>query len=126
MERSELELGVENASKAKQLPEPTGFKLLCALPEIETTYGDTGIIKADNVRRVEELTTAVLFVMAMGPDAYKDTSRFPSGPYCRVGDFVLTRPYSGTRVRIHGKEFRLINDDAVEAVVEDPRGLSRA
>lgn len=111
---------------AKQLPDPQGFKLLCALPEIEETFGDTGILKSDSTRGVEELTTVVLFVLKMGPDAYKDPVKFPSGPYCKVGDFVLMRPYSGTRVKIHGKEFRLCNDDAIEAVVEDPRGLSRA
>ena len=111
---------------AKQLPDPQGFKLLCALPEIEETFGDTGILKSDSTRGVEELTTVVLFVLKMGPDAYKDPVKFPSGPYCKVGDFVLMRPYSGTRVKIHGKEFRLVNDDSIEAVVEDPRGLSRA
>jgi len=111
---------------AKQLPDPQGFKLLCALPEIEETFGNTGILKSDSTRGVEELTTVVLFVLKMGPDAYKDPVKFPSGPYCKVGDFVLMRPYSGTRVKIHGKEFRLCNDDAIEAVVEDPRGLSRA
>ena len=47
-------------------------------------------------------------------------------PWCKVGDFVLTRPYSGTRVVIHGREFRIINDDSVEAVVDDPRGIRRA
>jgi co-chaperonin GroES (HSP10) len=128
-----LEFGPTNAPpvyeaerKAKQLPEPTGFKLLCALPEVEETYGDTSIIKADTTRTTEELTTVVLFVAKIGPDAYKDKERFPSGPYCKEGDFVLVRPYSGTRVKIHGREWRLINDDAVEAVVEDPRGLMRA
>lgn len=68
----------------------------------------------------------VLFVVKLGEEAYKDESRFPTGPWCKVGDFVLTRPYSGTRVVIHGREFRIINDDSVEAVVDDPRGIRRA
>jgi co-chaperonin GroES (HSP10) len=67
----------------------------------------------------------VLFVVKVGPDAYADKSRFPSGPSCKAGDFVLVRPNSGTRVKIHGQEMRIINDDSVEAVVEDPRGISR-
>lgn len=68
----------------------------------------------------------VVQVIDMGPDAYKDEARFPNGPYCKIGDYVLIRAYSGTRFRIHGKElFRVINDDSVEAVVEDPTGYSR-
>jgi co-chaperonin GroES (HSP10) len=74
----------------------------------------------------EEVLTPVLFVVKMGPDCYKDEKRFPSGPSCKKGDFVVVRPNSGTRLKIHGREFRLINDDSVEAVVEDPRGITRA
>jgi co-chaperonin GroES (HSP10) len=74
----------------------------------------------------EEVLSPVLFVVKLGPDAYKDEKRFPSGPSCKVGDFVLVRPNTGTRIKIHGKEFRIINDDSVEAVVQDPRGISRA
>jgi len=68
----------------------------------------------------------VLFVVAMGPDCYGDKDRFPTGPWCKVGDFVLVRPNAGTRVEIHGTEMRVINDDSVEAVVLDPRGIRRA
>ena len=111
--------------KAKQLPDPSGYRILCGIPEIEDSY-DNGLIKADSTVRYEELLTTVLFVMKMGPDCYKDTDRFPSGPWCKEGDFILVRPHAGTRVKIHGQEFRIINDDAVEGVVEDPRGISRA
>jgi co-chaperonin GroES (HSP10) len=68
----------------------------------------------------------VLLVLKIGPDAYKDPTRFPSGPWCKEGDFIVTRPMAGSRVKIHGREFRIINDDSVEGVVEDPRGISRA
>ncbi len=115
----------EQAEKAKLLPEPKGFKILCAVPQVEEEF-DGGIIKADDTKRVEEQTTVVLFVVKLGDLAYKDKDRFPTGPWCKEGDFVLTRPYSGTRVVIHGREFRIINDDTVEAVVEDPRGIRRA
>ena len=111
--------------KAKQVPDPSGYRILCGIPEIEGTY-DSGILKADTVVKYEELLTTVLFVMKMGPDCYKDTTRFPSGPWCKEGDFILVRPHAGTRVKIHGREFRIINDDSVEGVVEDPRGISRA
>jgi len=111
--------------KAKQLPDPSGYRILCAIPEIEDSY-DNGLIKADATVKFEELLTTVLFVIKMGPDCYKDEARFPSGPWCKQGDFILVRPHAGTRVKIHGREFRIINDDAVEGVVEDPRGISRA
>lgn len=110
--------------KAKQLPDPSGYRILCFVPEIEDQF-DSGIVKADITRQHEELLTTVLFVAKMGPDCYKDPARFPSGPWCKEGDFVLVRPHAGTRLKIHGREMRLINDDSVEGVVEDPRGVSR-
>jgi co-chaperonin GroES (HSP10) len=115
----------EEAAKAKLLPEPKGYRLLCAVPHVEEEF-EGGIIKADNTIRAEEQTTVVLFVIKMGDLCYADKERFPTGPWCKEGDFVLTRPYSGTRVVIHGREFRIINDDTVEAVVQDPRGIRRA
>lgn len=111
--------------KAKQLPEPKTYHLLCALPEVsEETEG--GILKSSQTIHYEEVLSPVLFVMAMGPDAYGDEKRFPHGPSCKVGDFVLVRPNTGTRIKIHGREFRIITDDSVEATVDDPRGIRRA
>ena len=104
-----VNLEATNEEKARQLPKPSGYRILCAIPEIH----------------YEELLTTVLFVIELGPDCYKDASRFPSGPWCKKGDFVLVRPNAGTRVVIHGREFRLINDDSVEAVVDEPRGIRR-
>lgn len=122
-----IEETLETASrKAKQIPAPVGYHLLCMVPKIEDTYGDSRIIKADESVRVEEQTTMVLFVADVGPDAYKDEKRFPSGPWCKKGDFIIVRAYAGTRIKIHGTEWRIINDDSVEAVVEDPRGVGRA
>jgi co-chaperonin GroES (HSP10) len=110
--------------KAKQLPTPSGYRILCAIPEQDKEF-ESGIIKADETIMIEETLTTVLFVVAMGPDCYKDQSRFPTGPYCKVGDFILIRPNAGTRLVIHGKEFRMINDDSVEGTVDDPRGIRR-
>jgi len=111
-------------SKPTQLPEPSGYKLLIALPEVdEKTEG--GIIKAQATRQLEEVGSIVGFVMKLGPDAYQDKSKFPNGPYCKEGDFILMRSYSGTRFNIHDREFRLINDDSVEAIVDDPRGIRK-
>lgn len=111
--------------KAKQLPDPSGYRILCAVPDVEDQFA-SGLFKADVTKQFEELTTPVLFVLKVGPDAYKDKKRFPSGPWCKEGDFIITRPMAGSRIKIHGREFRMINDDAVEGVVEDPRGITRA
>jgi co-chaperonin GroES (HSP10) len=111
--------------KAKQLPEPATFHILCVLPDINEEY-ESGLVKANQTVHYEEVLSPVLFVVKLGPDAYKDEKRFPSGPSCKVGDFVLVRPNTGTRIKIHGKEFRMINDDSVEGVVQDPRGITRA
>lgn len=111
--------------KAKQLPDPVRFQILTVLPEIDDEY-ESGLAKAKSTIHYEEVLSPVLFVVKLGPDAYKDPTRFPSGPSCKVGDFVIVRPNTGTRLKIHGKEFRIINDDSVEAVVQDPRGISRA
>lgn len=113
-----------NEEKAKQLPKPTGYRILCAVPEQEKEY-ESGIIKADLTIHNEELLTTVLFVVELGQDCYKDEKRFPNGAWCKPGDFVLVRPHAGTRLVIHGKEFRIINDDSVEGTVEDPRGIKR-
>jgi co-chaperonin GroES (HSP10) len=114
--------------KATMLPEPTGWKLLCAVPEVSDKIDgtDLDLVKPTSLLRQEEHATTVLFVLKVGPEAYKDTKKFPTGAWCQKGDFVLVRTYSGTRFKIFGKEFRLINDDQVDAVVQDPRGLTRA
>jgi co-chaperonin GroES (HSP10) len=110
---------------ASKLPQPQGYKILIGVPEIsDKTEG--GVFMPDGLKSAEETASIIGFVMKLGPDAYNDENKFPKGAYCKEGDFVIFRSYSGTRFKIHGKEFRLINDDTVEAVVEDPRGYSRA
>ena len=119
-----IEAEVGDKEKASQIPIPTGYHILCAIPEMEKEY-ESGLVKADETVRMEEVLTTVLFVVSLGPDAYKDETKFPSGAWCKQGDFILVRPNSGSRLVIHGKEFRLINDDTVEAVVTEPRGIRR-
>tara|TARA_R100000808_G_C2147233_1_gene155165 strand:+ start:1736 stop:2134 length:399 start_codon:yes stop_codon:yes gene_type:complete len=116
---------VDEEDRASQLPEPSGFRLLIALPGVEETT-EGGLYIPDERRDAESVASIVGFVLKAGPDAYADKSRFPNGPWCKEGDWIVMRAYSGTRLRIHGKEFRVINDDSVEAVVQDPRGVVRA
>jgi co-chaperonin GroES (HSP10) len=121
-------LSKSDEDKAKQLPDPSTYYMLTVVPEAMEEYADSdvGIVKSSQSMHYEEVLTPVLFVAKMGPDCFKDATRFPSGPSCKVGDFVIVRPNSGTRLKIHGREFRLIADTSVEAVVQDPRGISRA
>ena len=110
---------------ATQLPVPTGYRILVALPEVEEKT-EAGLYITDERRDAETVASVVGFVMKIGPDAYRDEKRFPTGPWCKEGDWIVMRAYSGTRIRICGKEFRIINADSVESVVEDPRGVVRA
>lgn len=119
-------LNKDTDQKAKQLPDPRTFHILCVVPEAMEEYSESSLIKASQTMHYEEVLTPVLFVVKLGPDAYADKTRFPSGPSCKEGDFIIVRPNSGTRMKIHGREFRILNDDSVEAVVEDPRGITRA
>jgi co-chaperonin GroES (HSP10) len=119
-----LVLNKKSEEKATQLPKPSGYRMLCAIPEAEKEF-DSGLAKSDETMRIEETLTTVLFVVDLGPDCYVDKAKFPTGPWCKKGDFILVRPHAGTRLVIHGKEFRIINDDSVEGVVSDPRGIRR-
>jgi co-chaperonin GroES (HSP10) len=114
--------------KAAQLPEPKGWNMLCAVPNSEEYELDSGLklVKADATKKAEETSTVVLFVVKQGDLCYKDENKFPTGAWCNEGDFVLVRAYAGTRFKIHGREFRMINDDTVIGTVQDPRGYERA
>jgi co-chaperonin GroES (HSP10) len=116
---------IEDEDLKARLPLPSGYRLLIAIPEVnEKTEG--GVFMPEQLKKAEETASIVGFVVKAGPEAYGDVNKFPNGPWCKEGDFVIFRSYSGTRFKVLGKEFRLINDDTVEAVVEDPRGYSRA
>lgn len=108
-----------------QLPKPVGYRLLIVLPKVEETY-DSGLVKADQTKHAEQVLSMMGAVIDMGDQAYSDKDRFPTGPWCNVGDFVMFRPNSGTRFKVNGNEYRLLNDDSIEAVVPDPRGVTRA
>jgi co-chaperonin GroES (HSP10) len=108
-----------------QLPRPVGYKLLIALPKVEETY-ESGLLKADRTIQQEHILSMVGLVLDMGEQAYKDPDRYPTGPWCEVGNYVLFRSNSGTRFRVNGVEYRFLNDDSIDGVVADPRGITRA
>lgn len=112
-------------STARKIPEPSGYKLLIKPLEVKEKT-ESGIYMPDSLKNAEQTASVIGFVVKVGLDAYKDPEKFPNGPYCKECDFVIFRSYSGTRFKVDKQEFRLINDDTVEAVVDDPRGYTRA
>jgi co-chaperonin GroES (HSP10) len=119
----------EDAAEAEleaSIPKPVGYRVLIALPNVEDTFGESGLVKAESTRREEYILSTVGSVLDMGKEAYSDKERFPTGPWCKVGDHVMFRANTGTRFKVGGQEFRLMNDDSIEAVVDDPRAVSRA
>jgi co-chaperonin GroES (HSP10) len=121
----QLEVQLTEEEVEAQLPRPVGYMILVALPKVEEAY-DSGIIKADRTRHEEYILSSMGAVIDMGEEAYADKERYPNGPWCKVGDFVMFRPNTGTRFKVNGAEYRLMNDDSVQAVVADPRGIVRA
>jgi len=112
-----------------QLPEPKGYRILIAIPKKDETFKDSKILIAETERKKEEIASIVGLVVKLGPQAYQDPEKFPEGPWCKEGDFIIMKSYSGTRFKVTSdagdQEFRLINDDTVEAVVADPRVVTR-
>jgi co-chaperonin GroES (HSP10) len=108
-----------------QLPKPVGYKILIALPKVEEKF-ESGLLKADRTIQQEHILSMVGLVLDMGEQAYKDPDRYPTGPWCKVGDYVLFRSNSGTRFKVDGVEYRFLNDDSIDGVVADPRGITRA
>lgn len=113
------------ADVVKKLPEPKGYRVLLAMPVVEEKTAG-GIFMPEKLRDEEQTASILGRVMKLGPEAYKDPDKFPTGPWCAVGDWVVFRSYSGTRFSVDGHELRLINDDTIEAVVANPKGYGRA
>jgi len=109
-----------------QLPKPVGYRVLVALPQQQDTYDGSNILKTDTVKRHDHIMSIMGLVMDMGEQAYGDKERFPTGAWCKQGDYVMFRANTGTRFTVNGLEYRLMNDDSVEAVVADPAGIKRA
>ena len=141
MKMSEIKVTEENPQSAKiytydpnmsddelevQLPKPVGYRVLVAMPEVEKTFDGTNVLKTDAVMHNEHIMSIIGMVLDMGDQAYNDKERFPDGPWCKTGDYVMFRANTGTRFKVAGVEYRLMNDDSIEAVVADPRGVSRA
>ena len=105
---------------------PVGYRVLIALPQVKETFDDTDLVKSSQTLHEEHVMSIIGLVVDMGSQAYADKDRFPTGAWCKVGDYVMFRANSGTRFRVADTEYRLMNDDSIEAVVKNPYGISRA
>lgn len=117
---------LSDAEIEARLPVPAGYRVLIALPDIEETYQNSSIVKLAKDVNKDYILSIMGIVVDMGPTAYADEERFPTGPWCKVGDYVLFRMNSGTRIKVDGKEYRVMNDDSIEAIIPDPRGVTAA
>jgi co-chaperonin GroES (HSP10) len=125
MTMTDVDKEVTEEELENQLPTPVGYRVLVAMPEVEDTYGESGIIKSSKEVQMDTVMSTIGLVLDMGSQAYSDKDRFPTGPWCKQGDYVMFRMNTGTRFKVNGVEYRLMNDDSIEAVVSDPRGVTR-
>ena len=105
-----------------KLPKPTGWRLL-VLPFKMEEKTKGGIVLAETTLERQQVASQVGLVMAMGPQCYKDKERYPEGPWCKVGDWVIFARYAGSRIEIEGGEIRLLNEDEILATVKDPEDI---
>jgi co-chaperonin GroES (HSP10) len=123
-EQARIDVELEEELEA-QIPRPVGYRLLILLPNVEEAF-ESGIVKAESTKHEEYVLSTVGAVIDMGEQAYKDRDRFPTGPWCKIGDYVMFRANTGTRFKVNNQEYRLMNDDSIEAVVEQPSAITRA
>ena len=123
---AETAVNLSDTELEQQLPKPVGYRVLVALPQPEENYEGTNILKTEKAKQLDHIMSIIGLVVDMGDEAYSDADRFPNGAWCEQGDYVMFRMNSGTRFTIGGVEYRLMNDDSIEAVVADPRGITRA
>ena len=106
----------------EKVPNPTGYRITLFPLKLDSKT-KSGIHLTDETVQESQLTTNICKVLKVGPDAYKDKEKFPTGPWCKEDDWVLITRYAGSRIRIDGGELRIINDDEILAVVDDPRDI---
>jgi len=109
-------------SLLERMPNPTGWRLL-VLPYKGKGVTEGGIVLPDSVVDREALATVISYVLKLGPLAYKDSGKFSGVPWCQAKDWVLIGRYAGARFKIDGGEIRILNDDEVIAVVQDPEDI---
>ena len=116
---------VREKKEVEKIPHPTGFRLVI-LPLTLKSKTKAGLHLTDETIEQAQITTNICKVLKVGPDAYKDKERFPNGPWCKEGDWVIIAKYAGSRISIEGGELRIINDDEILATIDHPRDILSA
>ena len=111
-----------NVSLIERMPDPTGWRLLI-LPYRGKGKTEGGIYLPDAVVQEQTVSTQVGYVLKVGSLAYGDKEKFPTGPWCAKGDWVMFARYAGSRFKIDGGEVRILNDDEVLAKILEPEDI---
>ena len=114
-------LNPDNIQKS-QLPTPSGWRLL-VLPFTPREKTKGGILIAQESLEKLRIATNCGYVLKMGPLAYHDHDKFPTGPWCKIGDWIIFARYAGSRLPIEGGEVRILNDDEVLGVIKNPESI---
>ena len=116
-------LNPDNIKKVKsQLPEPSGWRLL-VLPFTPKEKTKGGILIAQESLEKLRIATNCGYVLKIGPLAYADKEKYPTGAWCKKGDWVIFARYAGSRLPIEGGEVRLLNDDEVLGTIDNPESV---
>jgi co-chaperonin GroES (HSP10) len=107
------------------IPKPCGWRILVAIYKAPRTFDGTKIEKPDQVVHQEDMACQVGRVVDIGPMAFADKAKYGLRPWCEIGDWVTFKRYSGTQIRIGKTDFRMLNDDQIEATVKEPRFMVR-
>ena len=109
-------------SSMERLPIPSGWRILI-LPYRGKGKTEGGVLLPDQVIDREAVATVCGYVLKVGSLAYKDKEKFPEGPWCAEKDWVIFGRYAGARFKIDGGEVRILNDDEIIAVIQDPEDI---
>ena len=111
--------------QSEKLPKPTGWRII-VLPFKMDEKTQGGVLITESALERQQVASQCGLVLAMGPQCYQDKERYPTGPWCKVNDWVVFARYAGSRIQIEGGEIRLLNDDEILATVKDPKSLIHA
>lgn len=112
----------EEKQDLSRVPKPTGWRLV-VLPYRGMAKTKGGVLLTDKAVEEQQIASVCALVLEVGPDAYADKDKFPHGPWCKKGDWVIFAKYAGSRIQIDGGEVRLLNDDEVLATIDKPEDI---
>ena len=117
-----LALAEKYKEETEKLPKPTGWRII-VLPFRMDEKTKGGILMGQDTLDKQQVASQSGNVLAMGPQCYKDKERYPDGPWCKKGDWVIFARYAGSRIQIEGGEIRLLNEDEILATVKNPEDI---